>query len=194
MKLLAFEAFPVVDIRQFGSAQLPRGTYENICQKRFAACQRHCPLQGSFIELGADDLDLETDMGSDSALDRDLLNVVADLSLAAEAARPIRLQMIRELIDDARHVTGSARIVVGLPDTSDLLLALEYGESLNSGSLEFHRDRHSSEAGSDDDPLGGWGSAGGHEGSSLLRNRLGCRVGLQVSRQQGIASLPAFPV
>src|SRR5205823_5653986 len=124
------------------------------------------------------DLALEADVGPQAVLVGEIVDVGLHLRSAGEHPRPIRLQLVGELIGETGDVDADARVGVVAPGAPDIGSPLENDEVLDPGAPQGCAHAEAAEAGPYDRDLVVGGSAAHSEvrgGNAVSASSVGAR-------------------
>ena len=150
---LALERREARDVRQLRAAERPAARHERrapgTSARRVVSTVPSARARSS--QPGADDACAEPDVRTDAVLVGAVPQVLEDLPLRGEVARPAGPRLERERVEVRLHVAGAARVVVVAPGAADVARLLEDDEVVDSRLLQADGHAQAGEAGSDDD-------------------------------------------
>ena len=120
-----------------GRFSWPGAAHQHVGHDLLAALRAQPPLAGRLVEARGRDLAAEADVRDDPVLLRGAVQVLADLGLARELVRPLRVGLERVAVEVRRDVAGRARVRVVVPGSADPRRLLEDRERVDPGLLEL---------------------------------------------------------
>jgi hypothetical protein len=113
----------------------------------------HVPDALLLVPVGTRHLVIEADVRADAVAIGAVAQVVPDLGLRREEARPVRVRRERERVQVRRDVALAARVRVVAPRAADVGRALEDDEVVLAGLLELDGDAQAREPGAENGDL-----------------------------------------
>jgi len=167
MEARAPEGFDARQLGMGGPAQLASTADQDPAGVDPAVRQGHAPQRGRFVVVGRGDFAVELDVLKQFVLAGAVAQVVQDLGLRSEHARPVGVGLEGERVQVRGHVTGRTGVGVVAPYTANVPALLDDQEVRKTRLAQGDGHAHAGKAGSDDE----------------RSKRLGASVLLRVSRE-----------
>ena len=102
------------------------------------------------VEVGAEHLGVEPDLGSQAVLGDAVFGVGLQFVAGGVGARPVRALLERELIGERRNINGDTGIGVPVPRAAGSVACLDDQVVVQAGLVELDRGADAGESGTDD--------------------------------------------
>ena len=150
---LALERRDPWNVGCFRLRQEPGGGDQVARRQHVATGQRDLPAAGLVVPAGAFHDGVEPHVPAHVVLVGHTRGVLLDLRSRGEQPRPVRVRLEEVRVRGGGDIDGQARIVVDMPGSAEVVLAVEDDEVVDTHALELDCRADTAEAGPDDESL-----------------------------------------